>query len=299
MRKGITFVITVLMAAALAGCAGGKAVGDLSKVQLEDIEKANEGGKLLEEHGSISYKMEFRGESGKVTEKAILSKNGDGYDYHVKMESSGDYREEVYKDNYMYAEYGGSDSGISYDVYWFMDGMFDEFMKESVAGFLVDGTEGLEITKREEKNNFMSVTAQVDEGDNVSEEYDFFYEYVMDKDSLEITQFVGYSLDQEESKSVQSFAEVYYDESYSEPSFVKKLEKPSKKRTVTIVTDPGESNEKTTKLEISAQASFDVALKDGYTAYTDKAGTKEYTAQSDTLLDSGVFDDLKLYLIKE
>lgn len=295
MRKAIAlFMITMLMAATLAGC--GK---DLSKIKLEDIEKANEGSKLLEDHSSVSYKMEIRGESGKVTEEATLSKNDDGYDYYVRMETFGEYREEVYKDNYMYAEYGGNDSGIYYEVYWYMDGVFDEFMKESVTGFLVDGTEGLEITKREEEDNFMSVTAQMDEGDNVSEEYDFFYEYVMDKDSLEINQFVGYSLDQEESKYVHSFAEVNYDESYNEPSFVKKLEKPSKKRTVTIVTSPGKSDEKTTKLEISAQAAFDVMLKDGYTAYMDKAGTKEYTAQSDTLLDSGVFDDLKLYLIKE
>ncbi len=296
MRRVIAFMMTVLMVAALAGCTEKV---DLSEVKLEDIEKANKGSRLLEDHSSVSYKMEFRGEEGKVTEEAILSKKDDGHDYYVKMQSSGDFREEVYKDNFLYAEYGGNDDGVNYEVNWFMDGLFDEFMEESIAGFLVNGTDGLEITKREEKENFMSVTAQVDEGDNVSEEYDFFYEYVMDKDNLEITQFVGYSLDQEKEQSIQSFAEVSYDESYEEPAFLAKLEKPSKKRTVTIVMNPGKSNEKTTKLEISAQAVFDVALKDGYGVYTDKEGTKEYTKQSDRLLESGMYDDLKLYLVKE
>lgn len=299
MRKAIAILITVFIAAALAGCGSGRAVSDLSKVKLEDIEKANEGSKLLEDHDSVSYKMEFHGDDGKVTEEAILLKNGDGYDYHVRMENSGNYRDEVYKDSFLYAEYGGSDSGLSYEVYWFMDGVFDTFMKESVSGFLVNGTEDLEITKREEGDGFVSVTAQVDEGDNVSEEYDFFYEYVMDKESLEINQFVGYTLDKEETRSVQSFAEVSYDKSYKEPSFVKKLEKPSKMRTVTIVIDPGTEGEKTEKLEISAQAAFDVVPKDGYTAYADKEGKKEYTADSDTVSEAGTFNNLIVYMIKE
>lgn len=327
MKKQIAAVtITLVMATGLTACSS-KVVGDLSKVTLEDIEKANTGEALLGRHDTAQYTMEIHEQGGKMTETAIMAKDGDDYKYFIKLEDSENYRQEVFKDGYIYSEYGSTSDGVEYAVCWFMDEKeYDSYLKECVDGFLVSGVEGLDITKleyiddgkkvdvtvengkvKEEKSQdaskeeeelaYLSVIAQIDEADNESEEYDYFYEYVTNTDDLEINQFLAYAEDEEEEQSMMSFAEVTYDEEYKEPSFVSKLQKDDK-RTVTVVVDPGTGSEKSHKVEIAGCAIFDAILSEGYTLYSDKEGKTEFVIGQETPGDNGKYPDMTVYAIK-
>lgn len=295
MKRAAAFIMSMVLAAGLAGCGTEK---DLSKVELTDIQEANQGEKLLENHGVVSYKMEFRDSDGKMTEEASLVKDGKDTVYQVKLSQSSTYnRTEVYKDGWSYSEFVDGED-ITHEVFWYMDGEYDAELKQYVDAFLVDGVDGLEIKEREEGENYYSIKAQVDEGDNVSEEYDYFYEYVVDKSSLEIDQYVAYALDSDEKQNVMSFAEVTYDDKYSEPDFVKSLQNAEKTRTVTIITDPGTSSEKKTEVKIASTALFDAVVADGYGVYTDRDGRQQYDETSQEADQNGNYEDITLYLIK-
>ena len=246
----------------------------------------------------VSYKMEFRDSDGKMTEEASLAKDGKDTVYQVKLSQSSTYnRTEVYKDGWSYSEFvDGGD--ITHEVFWYMDGEYDAELEQYVDAFLVDGVDGLEIKDREEGEDYYSIKAQVDEGDNVSEEYDYFYEYVVDKSSLEIDQYVAYALDSDEKQNVMSFAQVTYDDKYSEPAFVKSLQNADKTRTVTIVTDPGTSSEKKTEVKIASTALFDAVVADGYGVYTDRDGRQQYDETSQEADQDGNYEDITLYVIK-
>lgn len=295
MKRLKVWIMGAVLAAALTGCSEER---DLSGIQLEDIQEVNEGAKLLDNHDTVSYKMEMRDENGKMTEEAMLGKDGDDTLYQMKVsESSTVYRQEVMKDGWLYSQMVDGDD-ISYEVCLFVDDEFDENLKEYVRAFLVSDVDGLDITQREDAEEYYSITAQVDEGDNVSEEYDYFYEYIMNKESLEIDQFVAYALDADKKQDVISFAQVMYDEEYSEPSFVNELEKPDKTRTVTLVADPGTSEEKKTTHKIAKNALFDVIVPEEYGVYTDSQGTKEYDVSEVEPEEDGNYEDITLYFIK-
>lgn len=296
-RKIAAIMMTATLAAALTACGDKAVVEDLSKVTLKDIEKANAGSALLDNHDTVKYKMEIHEEGSKMTEEAMLTEDDGEYGYVVKVEDSENYRNEVFKDGYVYSEYG-STAGLEYAVCWFMEGEYDKYLEESTEAFLVAGTDGLEITDVLEEEGYVSVTAQLDEGDNISTEYDFFYEYVMDKTSLEINQFVAYAKDASDEQSISSFAEITYDEEYSEPSFVNKLQKEESKRTVTVVVDPGKKSEKKIEVEIAAYAIFDAVLSDGYELYSDKDGEDAFTIGDESPDDKGNYSDMTLYAIK-
>lgn len=315
MKKKITALcLAAVLAMGLTAC-GEKSVEELQKITLEDIEKANMGDALLDNHDSVQYRMEIHQEGTKMTEYATIAKDGDDYIYSVKMEDTENYRTEVFKDGYIYSEYGGTD-GLGYAVCWFMDEEYDAYLNDCVQGFLVGDMTGLDIVKTEVSKDgkingkevegmsdakkqleYVSVTAQIDEGDNVSEEYDYFYEYIMDTETLEIDQFLAYGVDTEDEEALNSFAQITYDEEYSEPSFVNKLEKEDK-RTVTIVVDPGKSSEKKHTVEIAACAEFDAVLSDGYVLYSDKDGKTEYTVGSESLNEEGNYSDMTVYAIR-
>ena len=141
----------------LAGCGEKSVVEDMNKVSLEDIEKANKGDQLLENHKTISYKMELREEGTKMTEEAVLAKEDGEYCYATRLEDSEVYKNEVFKEGRMYASYGSS-SGVEYAVYWFMDGEYESYLKGNVDGFLVSSTERLDITRREIEDDLVSVS---------------------------------------------------------------------------------------------------------------------------------------------
>lgn len=315
MKKQMTAIIlTAVLAAGLTGC-GGNSADELQNITLEDIEKANKGDALLKNHDSVQYRMEIHQEGSKMTEYASIAKAGDEYLYAVKLEDTENYRTEVLKDGYIYSEYGSTD-GLGYAVCWCMDDEYETYLDECIQGFLVPDVEGLDITKvevskdgkingediegmsdAEKELEYVSVTAQLDEGDNVSDEYDYFYEYIMNTDSLEIDQFMAYGVDTEGEETLNSFAQISYDSDYSEPSFVSKLQKEDK-RTVTIIADPGKSSEKKYTAEIAVCAEFDAILSDGYQLYSDKNGKTEYTVGDESLNEDGEYSDLTVYAIR-
>ncbi len=328
MKKKMTAVtLTVVLATGLTACSG-RVVGDLSKITLKDIEKANAGEALLDNHDSMQYRMEMHEDGSKLTEQVFIAKDGKDYNYYSRLEDSENYREEVFKDGYIYSEYGNTSDGLEYGVCWFMDESdYDAYLQQSVDAFLMSGTEGLDITKieyiedgkagtitmkdgkvtdekvedadeNEEEMEFVSVSAQIDEGDNVSTEYDYFYEYVMNADNLEINQFLAYAMNlEEEEQELMSFAEVTYDEQYSEPSFVSKLQKEDK-RTVTVIVNPGEGSEKKHTVEIAKCAVFDAVLSEGYELYSDKEGKNVFEIGSETPGEDGTYSDMTVYAMK-
>lgn len=328
MKKTVAAALTVVLAAGLTAC-GTRVVSNLEEVTLEDIEKANAGEALLSNHDTMQYKMELHESGSKYTEQVFIEKKDKEYNYYSRLEDSDNYREEVFKDGMIYSEYGNTTSGLEYSVCWFMrESDYDSYLKNNVDTFLVSDMEGLDISKIEYvvdetsatlsvkngkvtdrtqekvdkdkfKMEYLSVTAQLDEGDNVSEDYDYFYEYVMNVDNLEINQFLAYAVDvEEDEQELMSFAEVTYDEAYQEPSFVNKLRK-ADKRTVTVIADPNTDDEKKYSVEIANNAVFDAVLPDGYELYTDKDGKSVFEIGSESLGENGSYPDMKVYAIKE
>lgn len=297
MKKKILSVgLTTILALGLVAC-DKNALDDLSKVTLEDIQEANKGDQLLKNYDSIQYQMEIHSDGGKYTEKAGVAKVDGEYCYTVRLEDSEAFRTETCKDGFIFAEYGDLD-GAEYSTIWCMDGEYDAYLKECVEGFLVADVDDLDITEVLEEDDYVSVTAQVDEGDNVSEEYDYFYEYVMDKSDLSVSQFVAYSVDQEKEKSIMSFAEVSYGEKFEVPSCVAKLQK-EEQRTVKVVVDPGKSTEKTYEVKIAGTSAFDALLTDGYMLYTDKKGESMYEVGSEVPGENGMYSDMTVYAIND
>lgn len=296
MKKIAAVAMAAMVMVSLTACGDKSAEKDLSKVTLEDIEKANNGENLLDNYKSVQYKMQITEEDGQYIEEAAVTEIDGEYCYSVKLEDTEAYRNEVFKDGYIYSAYGDTD-GVEYAVCWFMDGEYENYLNECVQGFLVADTEALEITEVLEKEDYVSVTAQIDEGDNVSEEYDYFYEYVMDKEDLSITQFVAYATNADEEKSLSSFAEVTYDEEFTVPSFVNTLQK-ADTRTVKVIVDPGKDSEKVHEVKIAGTAVFDAVLSDGYTLYSDKNGKTEYTFGQESPGEKGNYPDMTVYAIK-
>lgn len=312
-KKIVAVTMATMLAVALPACSKKEentpVVEDLSKVTLADIEKANAGETLVDKYKSVAYKMEIR-DTDKYTEEAAIAKKDGKYCYTVTLEDSEAYRTETFKDGYMYSEYGNT-NGVEHSVCWFMDGEYDAYLNSCVENFIVGTTDDQKITEIITEKDYVSVTAQVDEGDNVSAEYDFYCEYVMDKTTLEVNQFLAYmvssgetstddksSTEEEGEMSISTFAEVTYDEEYKEPSYVKKLQD-EEKRTVTLIVDPGTDSEKSHKIEIAGTAIFDAVLADGYELYSDAKGNTVYEIGSELPETDGTYSDMTVYAMKQ
>lgn len=294
MKLKRVLVTGIAAAMCLSGCSGAV---DIDKVTLEDIKEANSGKAIMENHDSVSYKMELRDEDGKFVEEAALYKEDDEICWLMQVSEGEDYMNMLLKDGFIFTELSNSE-GIRYDVCWLMGGRFEEYVDENMQSFLIDDVDKLKITEREEKEDYISVTALMDEGDNVIEDYDLFYEYVMNKETLEVNQFVSYGKDEEGKKDVGSFAEVNYDEEVKEPKFAEELKNAKEKRKITLVIDDGKKTKKEL-VEISKTASFDLILEEGYEVYTDKDGVNVYSVDNDAPNGTDGYQDMTLYVKKQ
>lgn len=297
MKLKKVVLLGIGMAATMCFSACGSDEVDVEKVSMKDIQKANHGEELLANHDSVSYKMETRDEKGKFMEEAYLYEEDDKVRYLLEVSEGEDYMNMLLKDGYIYTELSNS-AGVHYDVCWLMGKQYDNYVDENIRAFLIDEVDGLEIKKREESEDYISVTALVDAGDNAMEDYDMYYEYVMNKETLEVNQFVSYGMGSDKKKDIGSFAQISYDEEVEEPDFVSDLEDSEKKRTITLVIDDGKST-KEEVLKTASTASFDLILEDGYEVYTDKECTKTYSVDNDMPAGTKGYQDMTLYIKKQ
>lgn len=311
--------IAVLSVAGFAGCgkketvsnstsdgnsvSSGAVLTDSSELTYDMLYEANNGYKLLEQYKSVEYQLTTYLGVAESEENVIQSvetwdlfKNGE--EYIISMSSDlGKY--EVFMNGTSY--YKDESSNIDNPIYhkgWFMEGAYDEYMKESISGFLVSQASEEDFDKITEKEDTYEILSYV--GENEGERY--YYRYSVDKKTLQIQSYeavIMKTVDLKTEEIVVAKGMVIYDKEVEMPKFMDEIDKAkTNKRTVTIH-KIDKAGEKDIVVELPDNTTLAVGLLDGYGLYLDEKGTVEFDDTNTELNEVRVYPDTVCYLMPE
>ena len=253
-----------------------------SQVTLEQVAKANTGEEFLSAYGKAS--------------KNVVEHNWYGHETYSAMfyiEGTGTQQSTAYEDSNGYIEVTANGSGYIFDpadntlkVRCYPQSEYQATLEQSVDYFVFQQMdyEKLISASPSESGDSITMITEFDVADDL-EYYEEVYAiktgtirniYDLDPDTLRIRTLEVVSIDGGSEVPVCEVT-VNTDPSYTVPQQITDLINPQNTRTVTLITDPGTTEEKTETVKVSTDAAARIQTPEGYKAYGDAAGTSAFT----------------------
>lgn len=307
-KRFLTGALILMTAAALAGC-GSKEKKDADN-PAENVEKAedvtydalfesNKGSRLLEKYDSVQYVYTTGTGESEQSENWALWKEGEDY---VITQNSTVGESMVYKNGSCYYEDASDPENVLHSMGWFMDGVYEEYVKSLADEFLINNKSDEDFDSVEEEGNQYVILSSVgSQGDS-----SYFYRYTVDKETLEIQKFeaiikTANGENKEADEQIVAQGIVSYNAECQIPAYVTELENAEKSRTIKITIDPSLDTEKVVEVKLPANVTLLALMKDSYGLYkdTNENANSEFDDAETPQNSDGSYKDVEVYCISD